>query len=48
MCLLLFLSGGIDSNAIISIAKNILNKDIACFSLVAKDQFEEIEVIETG
>ena len=41
-----FLSGGIDSNAIISIAKNILNKDIACFSLVAKDQkFEEIEVI---
>lgn len=41
-----FLSGGVDSNSMISIARNILDKEVTCFSLVAKDKsFEEIKTI---
>ena len=41
------LSGGIDSNVLASIAKNIFNKDIHCFTVMNDDErYEEKEMID--
>ena len=41
------LSGGIDSNVLSSIAKNIFNKDIHCFTVLNEDErYEEKEMID--